>query len=70
MGADKLAQGAPAAIVGLNDGYVVIGHDDGTTGTDAYTKTATITFFLVKFWHFRQFTVSRLTLASISAICL
>ena len=70
IGADNLAQGTPAAIIGINNGYCMIGHYDSPTHTNAYAETTTIALFFVKFRHFRQFTLSILTLTSVSDICL
>jgi hypothetical protein len=52
IGADELAQGAPAAILGINDGYFIVGHHNSPAFAHAYAETATITLFLVKFGHF------------------
>ena len=70
IGADKLAHGAPVALLGFYNDYPVLGHHNSPTFACTYTQATTIALFRVKLWHFRQFTLSISTLASMSAICL
>ena len=58
VGADKLAKGTPAAILGIDDGYFIVGHNNGSTFTNTYAETTTVTFFLIQFGHLYQYTIS------------
>ena len=50
-GANQFAIGAPPAVLYMEDGNLVIRHNQGSAPANRYTKAATVAFGLVKYRH-------------------
>jgi hypothetical protein len=54
-GTHQFAIGAPPAFIYMNEGNLVLCHNQGTAPANRYTQAASIAFGLVKYRHYRQF---------------